>query len=150
MERNHDSSSGRTSRVLSRQAKGLTSRQSSNPSSALRNRPPRCLRLIKKAGPTLITIWETDGASRIELLMRRGGAFPNEENASTLSQILQDRVPQKYYLSPKACLGILRRASVRGKELPPVLKAALERQAAMELSEAEAMSEEEERQEASS
>ena len=99
---------------------------------------PRCLRLIKKAGPTLITMWETDGQSRIEFLMRNGGAFPNEENASTLSQILQDRVPQKYYLSPKACLGILRRASVRGKELPPVLKAALERQAAAEeLSEAE-------------
>ena len=145
MERNHDSSSGRTSRAPSRQTKGRTSRQSSNPSSALRNRPPRCLRLIKKAGPTLITIWETDGASRIEFLMRRGGAFPNEENASTLSQILQDRVPQKYYLSPKACLGILRRASVRGKELPPVLKAALERQAAAaELSEAEELSEVEE------
>ena len=38
-------------------------------------------------------------------------------------------VPEKYYLSPKACLGILRRASVRGKELPEVLKKALERQA---------------------
>lgn len=36
----------------------------------------------------------------------------------------------KYYLSPKACLGILRRASVRGKELPELLKKALERQAA--------------------
>ena len=57
---------------------------------------------------------------------------PQGENASTLSQILQTTVPQKYYLSPKACLGILRRASVRGKELPPVLKAALERQAAAE------------------
>ena len=45
---------------------------------------------------------------------------------------LQTRVPKRYYLSPKACLGILRRASVRGKELPPVLKAALERQAAVE------------------
>jgi len=38
-------------------------------------------------------------------------------------------VPEKYYLSPKACLGILRRASARGKELPEVLKKALERQA---------------------
>ena len=47
-------------------------------------------------------------------------------------------------MSPRACLGILRRASVRGKELPPVLKAALERQAAMELSEAEELPEEEE------
>ena len=64
--------------------------------------------------------------------MHNGGAFPKEENVSTLSQILQTRVPQKYYLTPRACLGILRRASVRGKELPPVLKAALERQAALE------------------
>jgi DNA (cytosine-5)-methyltransferase 1 len=34
-----------------------------------------------------------------------------------------------YYLSPRACLGILRRASIRGKQLPRVLKVALERQA---------------------
>ncbi len=39
-------------------------------------------------------------------------------------------VPEKYYLSPKACQGILRRASARGKELPAILKKALERQAA--------------------
>ena len=79
-----------------------------------------------------ITIWETGGAWCIECLTLNGGAFPRDENASTLSEILQTTVPQKYYLSPKACLGILRRASVRGKELPPVLKAALERQAAAE------------------
>ena len=41
---------------------------------------------------------------------------------------LQVGVPSTYFLSPKACLGILRRASARGKELPAVLKAALERQ----------------------
>ena len=90
------------------------------------------LRLRRKDGPMPTTMWETDGASRIEFLMHSGGAFPKEENVSTLSQILQTRVPQWYYLSPKACLGILRRASVRGKELPPVLKAALERQAVTE------------------
>ena len=73
--------------------------------------------------------WETDGALRTELLTRNIGEFPREENASTLSQILQAEVPEKYYLSQKACLGILRRASARGKELPAVLKAALERQA---------------------
>ena len=55
--------------------------------------------------------------------------FPREENESTLSQILQAGVPEKYYLSQKACLGILRRASERGKQLPDVLKKALERQA---------------------
>jgi hypothetical protein len=54
---------------------------------------------------------------------------PSEGQESTLSQILLAEVPEKYYLSPKACLGILRRAFVRGKELPEVLKKALERQA---------------------
>ncbi len=39
---------------------------------------------------------------------------------------------QKYYLSAKACLGILRRAQKRGKELPPLLKGALERQAGIQ------------------
>ena len=64
-----------------------------------------------------------------ELLMRNTGEFPSEDAASTLSQILQAEVPGKYYLSQKACLGILRRASTRGKELPEVLRLALERQA---------------------
>ena len=53
----------------------------------------------------------------------------NAEQESTLSQILMVNVPQKYYLSPKACLGILRRASVRGKKLPEVLELALKKQA---------------------
>lgn len=38
-------------------------------------------------------------------------------------------VPETYYLSATACKGILRRAQNRGKELPPMLKRALERQA---------------------
>jgi hypothetical protein len=38
-------------------------------------------------------------------------------------------VPQRFYLSRKACLGILRRASARGKALPEILKKALEQQA---------------------
>ena len=61
--------------------------------------------------------------------MLNTGVCPSEEQESTLSEILLAEVPEKYYLSPKACLGILRRASVRGKELPEVLKKALERQA---------------------
>ena len=74
-------------------------------------------------------LWEKDGALLTELLMRNTGAFPSEGNASTLSRILQGRVPEKYYLSPKACQGILRRAEVRGKALPDALKRALMRQA---------------------
>ena len=38
-------------------------------------------------------------------------------------------MPKKYYLTPTACLGILRRARERGKELPLRLKLALEIQA---------------------
>jgi hypothetical protein len=41
-------------------------------------------------------------------------------------------VPQRFYLSKKACSGILRRAARRGKELPPMLLAALEAVAMME------------------
>jgi hypothetical protein len=58
------------------------------------------------------------------------GVSPSVARESTLSQILQVQVPETYYLSKKACQGILRRAAVRGKELPEVLKKALERQAA--------------------
>lgn len=65
--------------------------------------------------------------------MRNGGALPREEQESFLSQILQVRVPRRYYLSPKACQGILRRASARGKELPEILRKALERQAVEDL-----------------
>ena len=63
------------------------------------------------------------------------GESPNEEKESFLSRILQPMtdVPEKYYLSAKACLGILRRAQERGKELPEELRIALERQANISL-----------------
>lgn len=59
------------------------------------------------------------------------GECPNAAVESFLSRILQpmEDVQKKYYLSRKACLGILRRAQERGKELPEELRIALERQA---------------------
>ena len=59
------------------------------------------------------------------------GVSPREGRACSLSQILEDSPPQKYYLSRKACLGILRRARERGKPLPPQLEAALKAQAGL-------------------
>jgi hypothetical protein len=58
--------------------------------------------------------------------------FLKEEGVCSLSDILEmnGNIPQKYYLSRQACLGIIRRAALRGKDLPPMLKEALERQAA--------------------
>ena len=65
------------------------------------------------------------GLSRGGYLMRSFGESPSAAVASRLSQILEANAPQKYYLSAKACLGIIRRAERRGKELPPTLREAL-------------------------
>ena len=59
------------------------------------------------------------------------GASPKDAIVCSLSQILEDSPPSRYYLSRTACLGILRRASERGKELPPQLKTALMIQAGL-------------------
>ena len=59
------------------------------------------------------------------------GVSPSDAKGSSLSQILQADPPIKYYLTPKACLGILRRASERGKELPKKLARALKIQAGL-------------------
>ena len=72
--------------------------------------------------------WETDGPLLGEYTMHSFGESPKEENASHLSQILEEEAHPKYSLSAKACQGILNRAFRRGKELPQILKEALERQ----------------------
>lgn len=54
------------------------------------------------------------------------GLFHNADAVCSLSDILETgAVPQRFYLTAKACLGILRRADKRGKALPEVLSAAL-------------------------
>lgn len=63
--------------------------------------------------------------------MLNTGVSPNAAVVSSLSQILQGSVPERYYLSRTACLGILRRARERGKELPTQLKEALMAQAGL-------------------
>jgi hypothetical protein len=129
MEKNQDTVSGKTSRAHSPPMKEKTSGLSSKQLSELKKKGCRCLRLRITGGRRRTYTWETDGAWRTAFSMLNTGASPNVAQESTLSQILLAQVPEKYYLSPKACLGILRRASERGKELPEVLKRALERQA---------------------
>jgi len=58
-------------------------------------------------------------------LTLNGSEWPNDAAVSSLSQVLEDRVDQKYCLSPKACSGVLRRAERRGKKLPAPLEEAL-------------------------
>lgn len=51
---------------------------------------------------------------------------PNADAVCSLSGILETgAVPQRYFLTAKACQGILRRAEKRGKKLPMMLLAAL-------------------------
>lgn len=68
---------------------------------------------------------ETDGLWHGDSLTLNIGESPNAVKESLLSQILEDNVPQKFYLSARACQGILVRASRRGKPLPELLKQAL-------------------------
>ena len=61
------------------------------------------------------------------------GLSLKDAGVCSLSDILETGdVPQRYYLSAKACAGILRRAANRGKELPPQLAHALQAVAGLE------------------
>ncbi len=80
-------------------------------SSVSQSRGPRCLCLRKTDGPTPTFTWETDGALLTEFLMRNIGESPSEGAAVTLSEILEANAPDGYSLSPRACRGILRRAT---------------------------------------
>ena len=59
------------------------------------------------------------------------GAAPRRPIRVSLSGILEAYPALKYYLSKTACLGILRRAFERGKELPQMLARALKIQAGL-------------------
>jgi hypothetical protein len=64
--------------------------------------------------------------SPTEFWTANGSEFHSGAVASSLSDILETGdVPRRYFLSPKACAGILRRAEKRGKDLPESLRDAL-------------------------
>ena len=93
-----------------------------------KTKQPMFLDLRKENGTLVGASWGMGIPSRGECLMRDFGESPSEEEESGLSQILEANVPLKYYLSARACEGVLRRAERRGKELKPILKLALEQQ----------------------
>lgn len=89
---------------------------------------PPSIRLQGADGPT--RVWLLDPADPLlgGSLTPSGSAWPNDGSACScsLAEVLEQNVSPKYYLSPLACAGILRRAERRGKELPPMLRQALE------------------------
>lgn len=76
-------------------------------------------------GPKQDLSWEIIPLSLGEDLTLNFGEFPIDASESSLSLILEDNVPLKYYLSEKACRGILRRSEEKGTPLDPLLKQAL-------------------------
>jgi len=72
--------------------------------------------------------WQTSGmGSPTEYLTLSTSDWPSDAAACSLSDIILKTgdVPPRFYLSAKACQGILRRAEKRGKELPAPLAHAL-------------------------
>ena len=77
---------------------------------------------LRRNGQQPEKLWEMIIPLPIEYSMRNTSESLKDAEESFLSQILQENVPEKYYLSQRACSGILRRASARGKELPELLE----------------------------
>lgn len=77
------------------------------------------------AGPKRKAAWRVLDAQHFGVPQRRRRVFVVASPAEGGGQ----SIPQRYFLSAKACLGILRRAMSRGKKLPLLLKVALERTA---------------------
>lgn len=120
MSREHSHRAGRRAR---------TSASFSRRSRELAAVPYMSLDLSSGAGNLLgESYWEIFSPWRGGRWTRNTGVSPRGVRESSLSQILLGKVQKKYYLTTTACLGILRRARQRGKELPLRLKLALELQ----------------------
>ena len=132
-----DSGSGKTSsgrsaagEILQRvkNSLGQTFKKSSKRSSKLKNHTFMLLDLRQGAGNILGPCWEYDPVWLGSLGTLNTSECPKDVAESSLWQILLDTVPSRYWLSQKACRGMLRRADCRGKLLPELLEIALSMQ----------------------
>lgn len=65
-------------------------------------------------------------ASHGECWMLNSSEWPSDASVCFLSEVLEaPPLPERFFLSPRACAGILRRAGKRGKRLPERLAEAL-------------------------
>lgn len=119
---------GRTSPAPSLPIKAKTSASSSKSFAKSKTKVPMFLDLRTGSGNLAEPSWETGIPSLGASSMLNFGECPNVVEESGLSQILEANVPQKYFLSETACLGVLRRAERRGKKLPEILGKALKQQ----------------------
>lgn len=115
-----DMFSGKTSPVRSTVTRARTSGKSLAGSSKA-----TCLCLDLKSGVRVEWYDVAKEVSRGESSMLNISEYPNDVVESSLSAILEETAQEKYYLSAKACAGILRRAEKRGKALPMQLQEVL-------------------------
>ena len=139
MEKTHAMPSGKTYRELFRATRGETS----SPSYMRSSKPPVATGLMylnlgggvrqeNLFGETPVASWEKVIRLPGECWTPNTGESPSVAVESFLWQILEDSPPQRYYLSQKACRGILERVKARGKKLPEQLLWALKKQAGIE------------------
>lgn len=140
-----DSLFGKMSKELSAATREEISQQSLLSVSESKSRKLPIFLYLNTDGPTQELSWETAFLSLGESTTLSFGVSPKDGNASLwspttmdclpqescLSAILESEVDPKYFLSQRACLGILTRATRRGKELPMELREALLTQANM-------------------
>jgi hypothetical protein len=100
--------------------------QISRDSLSLRMAPAFLAPTKEETLPSSFEGWSNAGiASRGGSLMLNMTEWHSGAVVCSLSEVLETEVAPKYFLSPKACLGILRRADKRGRELPRSLYDAL-------------------------
>ena len=85
-----------------------------------------CLTLSAEAGPVRVWLPGQGHGRHGGFSMLNMQDWRNDASVCSLSRILETGpIPRRYYLSGKACLGIIRRAAKRGKALPVLLARAL-------------------------
>lgn len=128
------SCAGKTSPARSPPTKARTSGASWKKRSELVYRAYMFLKVILGAGNILgQPYWELLAPFVGESLTLNTGVSPRAARGSSLWRILEPRPHRRYFLSRKACLGILRRARRRGKVLPDTLREALELQSGLRM-----------------
>ena len=114
--------------------KGKISVSSSRSARESKTQTPLYLDLRRENGRIVDASWEMGGALLGQYETHSFTESHNGVGESRLSLILEDKVQPKYYLSPRACRGIIERATKRGKlaRIPEVLLKALEWQSVEE------------------
>ncbi|CRH93700.1 Uncharacterised protein [Chlamydia trachomatis] len=130
MECFHATRSGRTSLARSPRTKEPISPLSLPRSRASSTRARLICLSLRVDGRTRDVSWVRDSHWHGEYLTHNISVWPNDAAVSILSQILQADPHPRFYLSPRACQGILNRAARKNKTMPTPLKQALEAVAA--------------------